>query len=179
MNWIKVPNSQFISILKKCPDRDSNQGSIGHSNWVENLAYHMAQVAAESKNSRELYIITKQLSNKTLVREEATVKSSSVSKVTAPSDQLIRWREYFRGTVGAPSEPLERQHEMHAKQHNLRISTNEPSTGEIKRAINQLKSRPDRTTFRPNSSRSALLPSRNCIIHFRKHVGILTKYKRN
>jgi hypothetical protein len=30
MNWIKVPNSQFIRILEKCPDRDSNQGSIGY-----------------------------------------------------------------------------------------------------------------------------------------------------
>jgi hypothetical protein len=30
MNWIKVPNSQFIRILEKCPDRVSNQGSIGH-----------------------------------------------------------------------------------------------------------------------------------------------------
>jgi hypothetical protein len=30
MNWIKVPNSQFIRILEKCPDQDSNQGSIGH-----------------------------------------------------------------------------------------------------------------------------------------------------
>jgi hypothetical protein len=30
---------------------------------------------------------------------------------------------------------------MHAPQHNFRISANELSTGEIKRAINQLKSR--------------------------------------
>jgi Notch-like protein len=30
MNWIKVPNSQIIRILEKCPDRDSNQGSIGY-----------------------------------------------------------------------------------------------------------------------------------------------------
>jgi hypothetical protein len=31
MNWIKVPNSQFIRILEKCPDRDSNQGAIGYT----------------------------------------------------------------------------------------------------------------------------------------------------
>jgi hypothetical protein len=31
MNWIKVPNSQFIRILEKCPDRVSNQGSIGYT----------------------------------------------------------------------------------------------------------------------------------------------------
>jgi hypothetical protein len=31
MNWIKVPNSQFIRILEKRPDRDSNQGSIGYN----------------------------------------------------------------------------------------------------------------------------------------------------
>jgi hypothetical protein len=40
MNWIKVPNSQFIRILEKCPDRDSNQGSIGHTNVISQLLGH-------------------------------------------------------------------------------------------------------------------------------------------
>jgi hypothetical protein len=31
MNWIKVPNTQFIRILEKCLDRVSNQGSIGYT----------------------------------------------------------------------------------------------------------------------------------------------------
>jgi hypothetical protein len=33
MNWIKVPNFQFIRILKKCPNRDSNQGAIGYTTF--------------------------------------------------------------------------------------------------------------------------------------------------
>jgi hypothetical protein len=35
MNWIKVLNSQFIRVLDKRPDRDSNQGSIGYKAFGE------------------------------------------------------------------------------------------------------------------------------------------------
>jgi hypothetical protein len=35
MNWIKVPNSQFIRILEKCLDRVSNQGSIGYRGYLK------------------------------------------------------------------------------------------------------------------------------------------------
>jgi hypothetical protein len=37
----------------------------------------------------------------------------------------------------------------------------------------------DWITFHLNYSRSALLPSSNCFIHFWKHVGIMNMYQRN
>jgi hypothetical protein len=48
MNWIKVPNSQFIRILEKCPDRVSNQGSIGYSVF-SNFSLSMQSFTAASK----------------------------------------------------------------------------------------------------------------------------------
>jgi hypothetical protein len=42
MNWIKVPNSQFIRILEKCLDRVSNQGSIGYKE--DEMGGHVARM---------------------------------------------------------------------------------------------------------------------------------------
>jgi hypothetical protein len=50
MNWIKVPNSQFIRILEKCPDRDSNQGSIGYSRWSHGCVHGSTAVDHELCN---------------------------------------------------------------------------------------------------------------------------------
>jgi hypothetical protein len=67
MNWIKVPNSQFIRILEKCPDRDSNQGSIGYtSNPVSRPALRPNQppfqwvqiiISPEAKRGRSVMLI--------------------------------------------------------------------------------------------------------------------------
>ena len=103
--------------------------------YVEDLATQ-AEEAAEKRNSRELYRITKQMAGK-MSSYDAPVKSKSGAVLTTEDSQLKRWAEHFREVLNRP-EPEERP-DIPATACDPRIRIDTPSKQEIREAVKRLK----------------------------------------
>ena len=104
--------------------------------YVEDLA-SKAEEAAEKRNSRELYRITKQMAGKKC-SYDAPVKDKSGKVLTTEDSQLKRWAEHFREVLNRP-EPAERPDIPAAAECDPGIRTDTPSKQEIREAVKKLK----------------------------------------
>jgi hypothetical protein len=105
--------------------------------WADKLA-HIAQLAAEAKNSRELYQVTKQLAGKPFRGNQTGIREATGRMLASPQDQLNRWHEYLRNSPAAPL--LRKNATTELPFDTLKISSDAPTVKEIKIAIKHLKS---------------------------------------
>jgi len=82
--------------------------------WVESLA-QAAQNAADLKNSRELYRITRQLAKKSFTNAASLVRGKDCNQLRAVEEQVQRWQEHFGEVLSAPAQ--EREHDLNTTQH--------------------------------------------------------------
>jgi hypothetical protein len=68
--------------------------------WADKLA-HTVQLAAEAKNSRELYHVSKRLAGRPFRGNQTGIRDTG-RMLASPQDQLNRWHEYFRNSLAAP-----------------------------------------------------------------------------
>jgi hypothetical protein len=100
---------------------------------------HTAQLAAEAKNSRELYQVTQRLAGRPFRGNQTVIRDATGLLLAAPQDQLNRWHEYFRNSLAAP--PLHTNvNTTELPVDTLNISSDAPTVKEIKIAIKHLKS---------------------------------------
>ncbi|KAJ4426130.1 hypothetical protein ANN_26939 [Periplaneta americana] len=69
--------------------------------WLDTLAEN-AQKAADTKNSQELYRITKKLAHKSFSQDGHQIKNKDGLILTSEVSQLTRWTEYFSETLTVP-----------------------------------------------------------------------------
>ena len=104
--------------------------------YFEDLATK-AEAAAESRNTRELYRITKQLSGR-MNSCDAPVKDKKGATLTTEDSQLNRWTEHFKEVLNRPA-PTERPN-IPEGESDPSIRTDKPSKPEIREAVKHLKS---------------------------------------
>ena len=103
--------------------------------YFEDLATK-AEEAAERRNTRELYRITKQMSGK-MTNSDAPVKNKQGVVLTTEDSQLKRWTEHFKEVLNRP-EPTERPN-IPESVCDPTIRTDPPSKHEIRDAVKKLK----------------------------------------
>lgn len=104
--------------------------------YVEELAKE-AEEAAEHRNMKELYNITRTLSGKKNAPEKP-VRDKSGSIQTTVEEQKDRWKEHFEELLNRPSPEIEAQ--IPPAEQELNISLEPPSKEEIRKAIKTLNS---------------------------------------
>ena len=102
---------------------------------IEDLATK-AEEAAEMRNTRELYRLTRQMGGK-MNSYDAPVKDKRGKVLTTEESQLKRWAEHFKEVLNRP-EPAERPIIPDADS-DRGIKTDQPSKQEIKDAVKRLK----------------------------------------
>jgi len=105
--------------------------------WADKLA-HKAQMAAEANNLKELYQITKRLTGKLNMSQQAGVRDPTGRLLTTPQNQLTRWQEYFRDNFAAPLQQVS-TNTTQTTPETIKIPTGAPTMKEIKTAIKHLK----------------------------------------
>jgi hypothetical protein len=115
--------------VKKAARRDKRT-------WAENLA-QSAQNAADSKNSRDLYRITRQLAKKSFTNAGTLVRGKDGKQLAVVEEQVQRWQEHFGKILSAP--PQEHEHDTNTTEHLLALNDKPPKYTEIVKAIKQLK----------------------------------------
>ena len=106
--------------------------------WIEGLAKE-AQEAAEIGNIKELYKITKTLSNKKF-NTRKPVKDKEGKMIINEEKQLERWREYFEELFNKEIEDGEEEEREIENIEDPRISILPPTKTEIMKAIKEIKS---------------------------------------
>ncbi|KAJ4434069.1 hypothetical protein ANN_16388 [Periplaneta americana] len=106
--------------------------------WLDTLA-ESAQKAADTRNSQELYRITKNLAHKSFSQDGHQIKNKDGLILTSEVSQLARWTEYFSETLTAPTESPPNTNAPEEQPNELRINSKEPTIFEIKNAISKLK----------------------------------------
>jgi len=120
-----------------------------------------AQLAAEANNLRELYQITKRLTEKPNTSQQAGVRDPTGRTLTTPPYQLIRRQEHFKENFATPPQQMS----MNTTQMTpeiIKIPAEAPTKEEIKTAIKHLN------PFTPNDPYSGLtapLNSKRCILY--------------
>lgn len=107
--------------------------------WKEDLA-NQAQLAADRKDSRELYRLTRKMASKNLTTNHP-VKDKS-GKIHASTDQqLSRWHEHFSELLSVDNDVNEHQTNQPTSPNirPVRVSTDPPSQTEIASALKALK----------------------------------------
>ena len=117
-------------------DREVNR-SIKKDKWdyIDDLARH-AETAAGQGNLRDLYLVTKKLTDK-FQQTDKPVRDKNENQLTATKEQLKRWAEHFRELLNRPipdSPP-----DIPPAATELPISRDKPSKAEIKKAIMTLR----------------------------------------
>ena len=95
-----------------------------------------AETAAEQRNMKELYNITRQLSGKSS-KSEKPVKDKNGNTMTTMEDQRQRWAEHFKELLNRPAP--ETLADIQPAEHYLPIDCHTPSEEEIIKAIKTLK----------------------------------------
>ena len=123
--------------------------------WVGNLA-QAAQNAADLKNSRELYRITRQLAKNSFTNAASLVRGKYGNQLIAVEEQVQRWQEqvqrwqeqvqrwqeHFGEILSAPTQ--EHEHDLNTTQHPIVINGNPPKHAEIVKVLKQLKKESNR-----------------------------------
>ena len=115
--------------VKRCVKEDKIQ-------YVEELTKE-AEEAAEHRNMKELYNITRMLSGKKCAPEKP-VRDKSGNIQTTVEEQKTRWKEHFEELLNRPSP--EREAQIPPAEQELNISLDPPSKEEIRKAIKALNS---------------------------------------
>ena len=102
---------------------------------MEELA-EKAEEAAEMRNTRELYRITKQIAGKKNSCD-APVKDKRGKVLTSEDSQLKRWAEHFKEVLNRPA-PTERA-DIPEAACDPAVKTDPPSRQEIRDAVKKLK----------------------------------------
>ena len=103
--------------------------------YVEELA-EKAEEAAEMRNTRELYRLTKQIAGKKNSCD-APVKDKRGKVLTSEDSQLKRWAEHFKEVLNRPA-PTERA-DIPEAACDPAVKTDPPSRQEIRDAVKKLK----------------------------------------
>lgn len=155
--WQKIEERREIkALINQCRDDEEKQCLRARYNevhrqvkrsarsdrrkQVEQLA-ERAQVAAERGDSKDLYNITKQLSQKSF-SESKPVRSKEGELLTNSEEQLKRWKEYFNEVFNTTLIPQEEQEQEELEQQVtplLPINTQPPSKSEIIKALKSCK----------------------------------------
>ena len=113
--------------VKKSARRDKRD-------FIDKLATD-AQKAADTRNMKDLYNITKQLAGRRTNTNRPVMNKEGIL-LSNPNEELERWREHFEELLnGVTLENLPETSEG----EDLEINTDPPNLLEIKEAINQLK----------------------------------------
>ena len=103
-------------------------------NYITELATE-AETAAEQRNMKELYNITRILSGKRMPPEKP-VKDTNGTVLTTSEDQKIRWKEHFEELLNRPAP--QQTADILPAEEDLPISLEAPTMEEIKKAIRTL-----------------------------------------
>ena len=95
-----------------------------------------AEDAAGRSDMRELYQITKRLAGKKSNQPQHVLSKGGVT-LTAPKEQLERWREHFEDLFNQPV-PLNLA-DIPSVHRTLNVKLDPPSKAEIERAVKKLK----------------------------------------
>lgn len=121
---------QLNTIVKRSARHDKRH-------WHEQLAKE-AQEAAEQRNMRQLYKITKRLSGQRM-NHNTTVKSAEGRLLTTTEEQLSRWKEHFSELLGSTNADINIDVEEPRETTELPINCELPTKAEILKAIKALK----------------------------------------
>lgn len=115
-----------------------NSARADKRRWYESMA-SAAEEAARNNNLKELYQLTKRLSNKGRVTT-AHLRDKDGTLLTEDKKVLERWEEYYTDMLSKEQQAVENNDNNNDNMPLLRINTRAPSEGEIKNAIIGLKS---------------------------------------
>ena len=104
--------------------------------YIDDLA-RQAETAAEQGNLRDLYLVTKKLTDK-FQQTDKPVVDKNRNPLTTTKGQLKRWAEHFRELLNRPTP--DSPPDIPFAETELPISCDKPSKAEIKKAIMTLKS---------------------------------------
>ena len=104
--------------------------------YIEELTEE-AETAADQRNMKRLYEITRTLSGKNS-NPSRPVKDKNGNAISTEEDQRARWTEHFKETLNRPAPPA--PPDIPPPTKLLDINTNPPSKAEISKAIKSLKS---------------------------------------
>ena len=108
--------------------------------WVNGIA-EMAQRAADTHNTKDLYNATKTLAGKARSGSKP-IRSKDGQMIVTSSGQLQRWHEHFTEVFQLPTSHQDSDNPTSALENNdalLKISTHPPSKAEVLKAIKSLK----------------------------------------
>ena len=111
--------------------------------WL-NLLAERAQDAANRQQSREIYRITKQLSNRPPFIEKPVKSRDNSTPITNEEAQLVRWTEHFQQLLN-PVNPAQLDNATRPETSvripppKVQINTQPPTLSELKSAIKELK----------------------------------------
>lgn len=95
--------------------------------------------AANTGNMKQVYASIKKLSGNN-IRSTATIKDGNGNLLTAPDQQLNRWREFFTENATSQNTDTVNEQQQPSRRNQRRdISTAPPSVSEIKLCIEKLK----------------------------------------
>jgi hypothetical protein len=117
--------------VKKSVGRDQR-------NWTDNLSYQ-AEAAANKRNLKELFAITRVLSRKQIQRNQP-IGNKDGTLLTNTEDQLKHWQEHFSKILNRPlvDQVDEEGTEEEEYVANPRINTRVPTVVEIKKTLKEL-----------------------------------------
>ena len=95
-----------------------------------------AETAAENRNMKELYDITRLLSNKKSSTTKP-IKDKSGKVLTTSEEQLVRWKEHFMELLNR--QPPDNRANIPPAENTLPINCSVPTKDEIRQAIKSLK----------------------------------------
>ncbi|KAI5712725.1 hypothetical protein M8J75_010736 [Diaphorina citri] len=111
--------------------------------WAEDLAAK-AEFAEREGNTKDLYKITKLLTNKRV--KQKPIRSKEGNIIAGENEQMKRWREYFEDLLNQPNTPPEDPSEDTFERESREVETADinirdspPSKSEIIKAIKELK----------------------------------------